>query len=172
MSLAALATGLVLSLGTDWGLLRHYWVSVKFLLTILITMVLQVAPIHGRGGGGETRIRDCARNIARGRRGRPSWDPTRERCWPRLTDVAHDHDTVVPRRNRCDRGGFVVQHSTSVVVLTVTDDVPTPAVPRRPRARVLLPSDNAVFWVRQLPVGCEKPCWFGRSITFSWVGLF
>lgn len=40
MSLAALATGLVLSLGTDWGLLRHYWVLVKFLLTILITMVL------------------------------------------------------------------------------------------------------------------------------------
>jgi len=40
MSLAALATGLVLSLGTHWGLLRHYWVLVKFFLTILVTMVL------------------------------------------------------------------------------------------------------------------------------------
>lgn len=40
MSLAALATGLVLSLGTDWGLLRHYWVLVKFVLTILVTMIL------------------------------------------------------------------------------------------------------------------------------------
>lgn len=40
MSLAALATGLVLSLGTEWGLLRYYWVLVKFGLTILITMML------------------------------------------------------------------------------------------------------------------------------------
>ena len=40
MSLAALATGLVLSLGTDWGLLRHYWVVVKFVLTILATILL------------------------------------------------------------------------------------------------------------------------------------
>src|SRR5258708_36094970 len=34
LSLAALLTGLVQSLGTEWGLFRHYWVLVKFILTI------------------------------------------------------------------------------------------------------------------------------------------
>lgn len=33
-SIAALLTGLVQSLGTEWGLFRHYWILVKFLLTI------------------------------------------------------------------------------------------------------------------------------------------
>ena len=40
LSLAALATGLIQALGTDWGLFRHYWVLVKFLLTIIATMLL------------------------------------------------------------------------------------------------------------------------------------
>jgi len=40
LSLAALLTGLVQSLGTHWGLFRHYWVLVKFLLTIGATMFL------------------------------------------------------------------------------------------------------------------------------------
>jgi len=39
-SLAALLTGLVQSLGTQWGLFRHYWVLVKFLLTTAATIVL------------------------------------------------------------------------------------------------------------------------------------
>jgi hypothetical protein len=39
-SLAALITGLVQSLGTQWGLFRHYWILVKFLLTIGGTIVL------------------------------------------------------------------------------------------------------------------------------------
>jgi hypothetical protein len=39
-SLAALLTGLVQSLGTQWGLLRHWWIVVKFLLTIASTIVL------------------------------------------------------------------------------------------------------------------------------------
>ena len=37
---ASLATGLVQSLGTAWGLFRHYWVLVKFVLTILVAVVL------------------------------------------------------------------------------------------------------------------------------------
>jgi hypothetical protein len=37
---ASLLTGLVQSLGTQWGLFRHYWVLVKFLLTILVAVVL------------------------------------------------------------------------------------------------------------------------------------
>lgn len=40
LSLAALATGLIQSLGTKWGLFEHYWVLVKFLLTILSITVL------------------------------------------------------------------------------------------------------------------------------------
>src|ERR671918_2328114 len=39
-SLAALLTGLVQSLGTQWGLFRHYWILVKFLLTTGATIVL------------------------------------------------------------------------------------------------------------------------------------
>src|SRR5919106_4309064 len=38
-SLAALATGLVQSLGTDWGLFRHYWILAKLLITILATIL-------------------------------------------------------------------------------------------------------------------------------------
>lgn len=34
LSLAALTTGLVQALGTEWGLLRHYWVLVKLMLTV------------------------------------------------------------------------------------------------------------------------------------------
>ncbi|AKJ04501.1 hypothetical protein ATI61_101413 [Archangium gephyra] len=41
-SLAALLTGLVQSLGTEWGLFRHYWIQVKFLLTLVGTLVLWV----------------------------------------------------------------------------------------------------------------------------------
>ena len=40
LSLAAPLTGLVQSLGTTWGLFRHYWVLVKFLITIPSTIVL------------------------------------------------------------------------------------------------------------------------------------
>jgi hypothetical protein len=39
---AALLTGLVQSLGTEWGLFRYYWVLVKFLLTVLATVLLLV----------------------------------------------------------------------------------------------------------------------------------
>ncbi len=42
LNLASLLTGLVQALGTKWGLFRHYWVLVKFLITILSTIALQV----------------------------------------------------------------------------------------------------------------------------------
>lgn len=38
----SLLTGLVSSLGTPWGLFRHYWVLVKLLITIPATLVLLV----------------------------------------------------------------------------------------------------------------------------------
>lgn len=40
LSLAALATGLIQSLGTRWGLLKHYWVVAKLVLTILCVYAL------------------------------------------------------------------------------------------------------------------------------------
>ena len=36
----ALLTGLVQSLGTQWGLFKHYWILVKLLLTLAATIVL------------------------------------------------------------------------------------------------------------------------------------
>ncbi|TIN09041.1 hypothetical protein [Mesorhizobium sp.] len=38
--IASLVTGLVQSLGTTWGLFRHYWVLAKLLLNVLVTIVL------------------------------------------------------------------------------------------------------------------------------------
>jgi hypothetical protein len=40
LAFASLLTGLVVSLGTQWGLFRHYWVLIKFVLTILATLLL------------------------------------------------------------------------------------------------------------------------------------
>ncbi len=40
LSLAALLTGLVQSLGTPWGLVRHYWVLVKLTLSVGATLLL------------------------------------------------------------------------------------------------------------------------------------
>jgi hypothetical protein len=40
LAVAALLTGLVMALGTPWGLFRHYWVLMTLVLTILATVVL------------------------------------------------------------------------------------------------------------------------------------
>jgi hypothetical protein len=40
LAVAALLTGLVVSLGTPWGLLRHYWVAISLALTLLAAVVL------------------------------------------------------------------------------------------------------------------------------------
>src|SRR6266705_34215 len=42
LSIAALLTGVVESLGTTWGLFRHYWIVTKLLLTVLATIILLV----------------------------------------------------------------------------------------------------------------------------------
>jgi len=42
LAFASLLTGLIQSLGTPWGLFRHYWVLVKLLLTIFAAVVLLV----------------------------------------------------------------------------------------------------------------------------------
>jgi hypothetical protein len=40
LSLASLLTGLVQSLGTTWGLFRHYWVLFKLLINLVASIVL------------------------------------------------------------------------------------------------------------------------------------
>lgn len=37
---ASLLTGLIMSLGTKWGLFRHYWVLISLVLTVVATAVL------------------------------------------------------------------------------------------------------------------------------------
>ncbi|MEV6329175.1 hypothetical protein [Streptomyces sp. NPDC051909] len=47
LCLASLVTGVVSSLGTTWGLLRHYWITVKLAITVLATgaLLLHLPPI-------------------------------------------------------------------------------------------------------------------------------
>ena len=52
LCLASLLTGIVSSLGTRWGLIRQYWVLLKFLITLLSTLLLlmHMPPIHFMAG--------------------------------------------------------------------------------------------------------------------------
>jgi uncharacterized membrane protein len=42
MAFASLLTGIVMSLGTTWGLFRHYWVLFKLLIAVFATIVLLI----------------------------------------------------------------------------------------------------------------------------------
>lgn len=42
LALASLVTGIVISLGTKWGLFRHYWVLISLVMTLFATVVLLV----------------------------------------------------------------------------------------------------------------------------------
>jgi hypothetical protein len=42
LAFSSLLTGLIESLGTPWGLFRHYWVLAKLLLTAIATIILMV----------------------------------------------------------------------------------------------------------------------------------
>ena len=42
LSFAPLITGPILSLGTPWGLFRHYWIIVKLIITVLSTLILLI----------------------------------------------------------------------------------------------------------------------------------
>ena len=39
---AALLSGIGLSLGTPWGLIRHYWVALKLVITAFSTVILMI----------------------------------------------------------------------------------------------------------------------------------
>jgi hypothetical protein len=40
LAIASLFTGLLMALGTKWGLFRHYWVLISFVLTVFATTAL------------------------------------------------------------------------------------------------------------------------------------
>jgi lysylphosphatidylglycerol synthetase-like protein (DUF2156 family) len=42
LAFAAFLTGIIMSLGTKWGLFRHYWVIVTLVLTMAATVVLLI----------------------------------------------------------------------------------------------------------------------------------
>lgn len=42
LALSGLFTGLISSLGTRWGVFRHYWVLMKLVLTVLATLILLI----------------------------------------------------------------------------------------------------------------------------------
>jgi hypothetical protein len=42
LALASLLTGIVQSLGTTWGLFRHYWVVFKLLIAVFATIILLI----------------------------------------------------------------------------------------------------------------------------------
>ena len=54
LAVAALVTGVAISLGTPWGLFRHYWVVLSLALTVLAYVVLRV----------ETRVIDAHAAVA------------------------------------------------------------------------------------------------------------
>jgi hypothetical protein len=57
LSLAALLTGLVQSLGTEWGLFRYYWIVVKFVLTVgAVTILLLHMPAVSRRSGAQAEV--------------------------------------------------------------------------------------------------------------------
>jgi hypothetical protein len=42
LAIATLLTGVLVSVGTKWGLVRHWWVSISLALTVLATVVLLI----------------------------------------------------------------------------------------------------------------------------------
>jgi hypothetical protein len=42
LAFLSLLTGIVQSLGTQWGLLKHYWVAIKLFLTVFATLMLLI----------------------------------------------------------------------------------------------------------------------------------
>ena len=67
LAVASLLTGIVMALGTRWGILRHYWVLFSLVLTTFATVVLL---LHMPG---VTELADVAREA--GRAGVDALDP-------------------------------------------------------------------------------------------------
>jgi len=66
LAVGALVTGIVMSLGTLWGLFRHYWVLISLLFTILCTVVLVVHMPSVSATAGRAYVTDPAQLRALG----------------------------------------------------------------------------------------------------------
>lgn len=42
LAIGSVVTGVIVSLGTKWGLVRHWWVTISLVLTVIATLVLFV----------------------------------------------------------------------------------------------------------------------------------
>lgn len=57
LALAALLSGLIQALGTEWGLFRYYWILVKLVLTLgAVTILLLHMPAVGRKAGVQAEL--------------------------------------------------------------------------------------------------------------------
>lgn len=61
VAIASLVTGLMLALGTRWGLFRHYWVVFAFVLTTAATVVLVLHLPEVSAVADEARTADASR---------------------------------------------------------------------------------------------------------------
>src|SRR5262249_38103486 len=91
LAFASLLTGLIVAWGTPGGVFRHYWVFVKFMLTILATVLflLHTSPTHAAARSCSHRC-SCGRCL-RSRFARAA-DPTRWRrgcCIARASGQCH-----------------------------------------------------------------------------------
>lgn len=61
LAVASLITGLVMALGTRWGLFRHYWVLISFALTVfaLVVLVLHMPTVSSQADA--ARVAEGAR---------------------------------------------------------------------------------------------------------------
>jgi hypothetical protein len=62
MALASLVTGIIMALGTSWGLFRHYWVIFSLLLTVFAVVILlqHLHPVSFAGMAGVTHRASAA----------------------------------------------------------------------------------------------------------------
>lgn len=93
LSLAALVTGQIQSLGTRWGLFRHYWVLVKFLLTILCITVLLFHQLTAVAKAAKLVSGNAAGTLPRAELGGVGFVLVRA-SWPRHTGPTRGHDAV------------------------------------------------------------------------------
>ncbi|NBE99265.1 hypothetical protein FE391_46865 [Nonomuraea sp. KC401] len=70
LSVTAFVTGVVLSLGTSWGIFRHYWVTVKFVLTSIAVVLIPLSLLPGLRETAEVVARHTSRRVRRRRQGR------------------------------------------------------------------------------------------------------
>ena len=65
LALASPLTGIVQSLGTGWGLFRHYWILMKFLITIPSTAILLLVHLRPIASLAETAVRAPATEVGK-----------------------------------------------------------------------------------------------------------